>query len=658
MSSCAASSQGRRGASLRRRATGAAAARPHGSGVVGSLSSSSSSSSSSSIGRIHDGSPEPVDVVIFKGAQTGRIDLSGRQIVQLPKELIDVLPDIDELSLAGNALRELPVEFVRRASRMRKLNLAGNELETLPDDEEAWKHGLGARLDGLWLHGNRLKELPDALFTSCPSLENLSVAGNALATFGISSGREGVSCLPNLRQLNISGNRIERIPDGLFEACNRLVELSVHGNRLTSLPRSLATGSGVSLRELFAQGNRLTGALFGDCHTLPSHGWFPLLEELSVADNQLTSLVPDCARQFEGAMPNIAILHAYGNQLEEIPDYLLDSARTIDGRRKRRQLYIEDNTLLDGAAIVAKARERCMSLGSGLVSLTLGLDNHQAGGVTQLDDAGVSVVAGACRPLPGIGGYVKVVPIVRLQPDVSPSSDTCDVLSQDNCLEPPAQDATSGRVMVVSFASAPGLPNWGGVLGRVAGRMQVQDTSRVDVCFVCDARRTWYADPSWQDAMSALARDGNYAGALLLGDSMGATGAVLCAGAAASVIGTNVECAAFCPQVDLTRSSIRPFEDDREGVNYADACRRVVDSARVLVAAGGRLGVHCGTWEHDAEQAYKLAVDVDPNQQGVQVTVHGEVHDHRVAYAMEADGGRLSQLVERAIEERLALAVR
>ena len=49
---------------------------------------------------------------------------------------------------------------------------------------------------------------------------------------------------------------------------------------------------------------------------------------------------------------------------------------------------------------------------------------------------------------------------------------------------------------------------------------------------------------------------------------------------------------------------------------------------------------------------------MDPNQQGVQVTVHGEVHDHRVAYAMEADGGRLSQLVERAIEERLALAVR
>ena len=49
---------------------------------------------------------------------------------------------------------------------------------------------------------------------------------------------------------------------------------------------------------------------------------------------------------------------------------------------------------------------------------------------------------------------------------------------------------------------------------------------------------------------------------------------------------------------------------------------------------------------------------MDPNQQGVQVTVHGEVHDHRVAYAMEADGGRLSQLVERAIEERLALIVR
>ena len=152
-------------------------------------------------------------------------------------------------------------------------------------------------------------------------------------------------------------------------------------------------------------------------------------------------------------------------------------------------------------------------------------------------------------------------------------------------------------------------------------------------------------------------REGGYAGALLLGDSMGATGSVMCAGAASDAIGSgNVACVAFCPQVDLTRSSIRPFEDPALGIDYETVKSHLFMSARHLVSRGGALELHCGTWEHDAEQAQGMAARCREGGAGghVNVTVHGEVHDHRVAYALESDGGRLSKIVQDLMGRMLA----
>jgi hypothetical protein len=65
-----------------------------------------------------------------------------------------------------------------------------------------------------------------------------------------------------------------------------------------------------------------------------------------------------------------------------------------------------------------------------------------------------------------------------------------------------AQQAQSGsgqhddageRVLAVAFGSAPGVPNWGGLLARVSKVAQDAAQECFDVLFVVDPGRSWYS---------------------------------------------------------------------------------------------------------------------------------------------------------------------
>ena len=45
---------------------------------------------------------------------------------------------------------------------------------------------------------------------------------------------------------------------------------------------------------------------------------------------------------------------------------------------------------------------------------------------------------------------------------------------------------------MVAFSSAPGLPNWGGVLNRIAAAAEGKEKN-FDVLYVCDGGRSWYS---------------------------------------------------------------------------------------------------------------------------------------------------------------------
>lgn len=53
--------------------------------------------------------------------------------------------------------------------------------------------------------------------------------------------------------------------------------------------------------------------------------------------------------------------------------------------------------------------------------------------------------------------------------------------------------AAGDRVLVVAFGSAPGVPNWGGLLARVSKAAQDAAHECFDVLFVVDPGRSWYS---------------------------------------------------------------------------------------------------------------------------------------------------------------------
>ena len=55
------------------------------------------------------------------------------------------------------------------------------------------------------------------------------------------------------------------------------------------------------------------------------------------------------------------------------------------------------------------------------------------------------------------------------------------------------RDSVAGdRALVVAFGSAPGVPNWGGLLSRVLAAAEDAAHECFDVLYIVDPARSWY----------------------------------------------------------------------------------------------------------------------------------------------------------------------
>lgn len=101
--------------------------------------------------------------------------------------------------------------------------------------------------------------------------------------------------------------------------------------------------------------------------------------------------------------------------------------------------------------------------------------------VVGINEDALALVAKQVQPgeiIPGGRGYFKI----------SSRRDLSDSLGAAGEAEPSAKKA-----LVVAFGSAPGVPNWGGLLKRVelAGAAQ-PDWASFDILYVVDGSRSWY----------------------------------------------------------------------------------------------------------------------------------------------------------------------
>ncbi len=190
------------------------------------------------------------------------LDLSSNALTALPEGIFSGLANLETLWLNGNALTELPEAVFRDLSRLVDLNLGFNSLTALPEgvfDGLSALQALGlhenslmelprglfvelsgtprqpARLDSLWLQGNRLRTLPEDVFRGLGNLRALLLNRNSLVALpeGVFRG------LSHLQVLLLSDNSIASLPEEIFQGLSRLEELRLDGNRLAALPPGL-----------------------------------------------------------------------------------------------------------------------------------------------------------------------------------------------------------------------------------------------------------------------------------------------------------------------------------------------------------------------------------------------------------------------------------
>ena len=584
----------------------------------------------------------------------GRLDLTGIGLTKVPDE-VWTLTDLTDLQLSNNKITRIP-DDVGNLTELERLGLAGNRLTEIPE-------GIGGCecLEGLWAHGNLIGRVPDAV-GRCERLRHLMLAGNRIRELPASLG----DC-KYLEELSVPGNRLESLPETIGGAYMLRV-IDVHGNRIARLPDSIARLK--SLEELSAQGNLLT--------SIPDDvGEMRRLVRLNVAENELSSLPKGLG---DAAM--MTTLWCYGNPaLRSLP---MSLAKNVS----LKSVWCEGCDALEGDGV--RELVEALPTRKGGVAATIGLDLAQctrAGlkirPATELD---VNAAGGlACEhphvtvsEIPGGGGGVGG------GDGNNPGADAPNApgrYSRGYFKHVRWTEDADAPVLIVAFGSAPGVPNWGGLLRKLrkdvlargvacAGGAGADAAAAVeaaavgfDVLYVADVTRSWYhgggigggtasndeAERSWREGIEGIA--GRYARVLNLGDSMGASAALLFADVADHAV-------AFCPQVDLVSASIRPGRSARWMRYFRKRLVAAVDRA-VTGPRRSRVEIHSGTWEHDLAQADFVpdAVGrdrIDAEGLALNVVLH-QVDNHRLALALE-EGDELLPMVRKAYHTQLAAA--
>ncbi|KAL5466748.1 hypothetical protein EMCRGX_G030897 [Ephydatia muelleri] len=205
-------------------------------------------------------------------------------------------PQMQILVARNNSIVQLEISSL--CKQLTSIDLSQNDLANIPDtlcDLTA--------LEKLNVSGNRLNRLPIMIFLM-PQLKILKAACNDLETLPT---RVGEKCA--LEQVDIHGNHVCSLPAQLLFRATRLQILNVSSNKLTSLPILSPNDEGRSLVELYASDNQLEPAL-------NIIAGFSKLKVLHLAYNGITN-IPGSLFQ---SLRDLEYVNLSGNQLDTLPD--------------------------------------------------------------------------------------------------------------------------------------------------------------------------------------------------------------------------------------------------------------------------------------------------------------------------------------------------
>ncbi|KAM7367790.1 hypothetical protein PAMP_014065 [Pampus punctatissimus] len=158
------------------------------------------------------------------------LHLFSNHLQSLSSHLLRGVPQLNTLDLTDNKLVHLPMDVFSHAP-LHSLVLKNNLIETadavwLPDN---------SNLTWLDLSGNRLTKIPTALLDKLPHLEYLDLSNNHLTKISANS----LDFLTKLERLNLQNNKLDTLDASVLENTRNLTYLFLSQNRLNKLPQNL-----------------------------------------------------------------------------------------------------------------------------------------------------------------------------------------------------------------------------------------------------------------------------------------------------------------------------------------------------------------------------------------------------------------------------------
>ncbi|XP_049770853.1 chondroadherin-like protein [Schistocerca cancellata] len=206
-----------------------------------------------------------------------RLDLSGNLLSELPEAVFERarLHALEDVALARNRFQEAPLRALQRQYFfLGSVDLSANQIRDLPADDSTL-----VNIKQLDLSENPLSAAAVAAVLSEPK----TVRRLRLSRVNLTALPAGPLETPFLRELDLSGNAVARLPPAAFERATLLEVLDVSHNQLSRLDRETWRRL-PALRELRLSGNPVAAVQAGDLDGLRT------LARLDASD------LPQCTR--------------------------------------------------------------------------------------------------------------------------------------------------------------------------------------------------------------------------------------------------------------------------------------------------------------------------------------------------------------------------